>query len=52
MKAEVYSDATMPPFLGNESDPKGKVYDGTVTNAALKWKPKHASFEEYMSSQS
>lgn len=52
MKAKVYSDATMPSFLGNESDPKGKVYDGSVTNAALKWKPKHASFDEYMSSQS
>lgn len=52
MKAKVYSDATMPSFLGNEHDSKGKVYDGSVTNAALKWKPRHASFDEYMSAQS
>jgi nucleoside-diphosphate-sugar epimerase len=51
-KAKVYLDATLPSFLGKESDSKGKVYDGSVTNAALKWKPRHASFDEYMSSQS
>jgi nucleoside-diphosphate-sugar epimerase len=52
MKAKPYSGATMPSFWGNESDSKGKVYDGSVTNAALKWKPRHASFDECMSSQS
>jgi nucleoside-diphosphate-sugar epimerase len=52
MKAKVYADAKMPTFLGNESDAKGKVYDGSTTNAALNWKPKYVSFDEYMASQS
>lgn len=51
MKAQMYANAKMPKFLGGESDPKGKVYDGSATNAALKWKSKYESFDKYMSSQ-
>jgi nucleoside-diphosphate-sugar epimerase len=45
---------TMPPFLEVEKDgvdeagPRGKVYDGRKSNEALEWKPKYASFDEFM----
>lgn len=51
LKAKMYSDAKMPSFLGSEADPKGKLYDGSATNAALNWKSKYVSFDEYMASQ-
>ena len=50
LKARIYSDCTMPSFLGSESDSKGKIYDGSATNAALEWKAKYESFDEYMTS--
>jgi len=50
-KAQVYSDAKMPTFSGSETDPKGKVYDGSATNSVLNWKSRYASFDEYMASQ-
>lgn len=48
MKANMYSGKTMPNFLGAEKDPKGKVYDGSWTHEALSWKPRYASFEDFM----
>ena len=51
MKAKFYADAKMPTFVGTDSDSKGKVYDGSATNAALNWNPKYVSFDEYMASQ-
>lgn len=50
-KARVYADKPMPNFVGGEGDPLGKVYDGSYSNEALKWKPKYASFDEFMASQ-
>ena len=50
LKAKMYVDKTMPGFSGGDSDPLGKIYDGSVSNAALKWAPKYASFDEFMSS--
>lgn len=50
LKAKPFQDKKMPKFLGNDSDPKGKIYDGSKSDAALKWKPKYASFDEFMSS--
>jgi nucleoside-diphosphate-sugar epimerase len=51
-KAKLYATAKMPSFVGSESDAKGKIYDGSATNAALNWKSKYVSFDEYMASQS
>lgn len=51
IKASLYKDKVIPAFLGGESDPKGKVYDGTVTNELLQWKPRYESFDAFMSSQ-
>ena len=47
---DLYKDKTMPAFLGGESDPKGKVYDGSYSNKALKWTPTHESFSSFMKS--
>lgn len=49
LKAKIYEGKALPKFLGAESDPKGKVYDGSWTNEALNWKPRYASFEHFMS---
>lgn len=49
LKAKLYAGKAMPAFLGTDSDPRGKVYDGSWTNDALKWKPRYASFAEFMS---
>jgi len=51
MKARLYADANMPAFLGSETDSRGKVYDGSATNAALNWKSRYVSFDDYMASQ-
>jgi len=49
-KAERYAERGMPAFLGGDDGPLGKVYDGTTSDAALRWKPQYASFDEFMSS--
>jgi nucleoside-diphosphate-sugar epimerase len=49
LKTKMFSDCAMPKFLGTESDPKGKVYDGSWSQGILNWKPKYASFEAFMS---
>lgn len=48
MKAKIYADKKMPKFLGDDNEPKGKIYDGTVSNSVLQWKPKYSSFDEFM----
>jgi hypothetical protein len=51
-KSAKYSDTTIPRFLGSsETDPKGKIYDGSATNRVLKWSPRYPSFDEFMASQ-
>mmetsp|Transcript_32201 Transcript_32201/g.73981 ORF Transcript_32201/g.73981 Transcript_32201/m.73981 type:complete len:188 (-) Transcript_32201:309-872(-) len=50
LKTDRYKDKSIPKFLGGESDPKGKIYDGSHTNAVFHWKPMHESFDAFMSS--
>eukprot|EP00542_Grammatophora_oceanica_P003219 CAMPEP_0194055736 /NCGR_PEP_ID=MMETSP0009_2-20130614/57735_1 /TAXON_ID=210454 /ORGANISM="Grammatophora oceanica, Strain CCMP 410" /LENGTH=38 /DNA_ID= /DNA_START= /DNA_END= /DNA_ORIENTATION= len=38
----------MPAFEGGDEGPMGKIYDGSATNAALNWKPRYESFDEFM----
>ena len=40
----------MPNFVGSDSEPIGKIYDGSASNKALKWDPKYVSFDHFMSS--
>lgn len=47
-KSALYSDKTIPNFLGTNKDPKGKVYDGSWSNKSLNWKPKYFSFDSFM----
>ena len=51
MQAKKYADMAMPKFLGTDSDPIGKVYDGSASNLNLKWDPRYVSFDEFMKSQ-
>lgn len=48
LKSKQYRDRSMPKFLGSETDPIGKVYDGSASNMALKWDPKYRSFDSFM----
>jgi nucleoside-diphosphate-sugar epimerase len=48
LQSAKYSGMTMPKFLGTDSDPLGKIYDGSATNKALNWKPRYPSFDEFM----
>lgn len=50
LKAKKYQGFKMPKFLGTESDPVGKIYDGSASNKALKWDPRYESFDAFMSS--
>jgi nucleoside-diphosphate-sugar epimerase len=49
--AKKYQGKQMPKFIGTESDPIGKIYDGSASNKALKWDPRYESFHTFMSSQ-
>ena len=49
LKSKKYGSMTMPNFLGSESEPIGKIYDGSASNKALKWDPKYISFDSFMS---
>lgn len=51
LKAAMYSNKEMPKFLGGSSDSMGKIYDGNKSNAALNWKPRYSSFDDFMSNQ-
>jgi nucleoside-diphosphate-sugar epimerase len=48
MKHPLYASKPMPKF-GAVSDKKGKIYDGSGSNASLKWTPQNVSFDEFMS---
>mmetsp|Transcript_4465 Transcript_4465/g.11738 ORF Transcript_4465/g.11738 Transcript_4465/m.11738 type:complete len:209 (+) Transcript_4465:555-1181(+) len=52
LKAEKYQGMSLPDFLGTDSDPKGKTYDGSVSNKALNWSAQYESFDAFMMSQS
>ncbi|EJK71155.1 hypothetical protein THAOC_07431 [Thalassiosira oceanica] len=51
LKTKRYSEYTCPPFLGTKEDLLGKVYDGTRSDEALKWRPKYASFDDFCTSE-
>lgn len=51
LKNKIYDAYAMPEFKGSD-DPLlalGKVYDGSVSNRMLNWKPKYESFDAFMS---
>ena len=50
LKNTKYQGSKMPKFLGTESDPIGKIYDGSASNKALKWDPIYESFDAFMTS--
>eukprot|EP00584_Thalassiosira_punctigera_P011780 CAMPEP_0172547020 /NCGR_PEP_ID=MMETSP1067-20121228/16660_1 /TAXON_ID=265564 ORGANISM="Thalassiosira punctigera, Strain Tpunct2005C2" /NCGR_SAMPLE_ID=MMETSP1067 /ASSEMBLY_ACC=CAM_ASM_000444 /LENGTH=326 /DNA_ID=CAMNT_0013334037 /DNA_START=39 /DNA_END=1019 /DNA_ORIENTATION=- len=52
LKHANYAHFLMPKFNGDESDLRGKVYDGTRSDGALQWRPTYASFDMFMSSAS
>ena len=52
IKAAKYVDKTIPPIVGGDDMPRGKIYDGSWSDATLNWKPKYESFDKFMASQS
>ncbi len=52
LKSKQYQGMKMPKFLGSDSEPIGKIYDGSASNKALKWDPKYRSFDSFMTSYS
>jgi len=48
LKSKKFSGMQMPVFEGGRHCKKGKVYDGSRTNSALKWTPRYSSFDEFM----
>jgi nucleoside-diphosphate-sugar epimerase len=50
IQSSKYQTMSIPKFTGNDNDPMGKIYDGSATNAALNWKPRYPSFDEFMAS--
>ena len=52
LKAKLFKDKKMPKFLGKETDPIGKIYDGRVSEEVLQWAPRYSIFDEFMSANS
>ena len=52
IKAAKYAGKTIPPIVGGRDMPRGKIYDGSWSDATLSWKPKYDSFDKFMASQS
>lgn len=51
LKAKRYGGLQMPSFGEDGTGAgKGKIYDGTFSNAFLKWKPRYESFDTFMTS--
>jgi len=50
LKHEKYASFDLPKFLGGVEGPRGKVYDGSMSDEALQWKPVYRSFDDFMSS--
>ncbi|KAG7337860.1 NAD dependent epimerase/dehydratase family protein [Nitzschia inconspicua] len=48
IKSDKYSGMKIPKFTGQDSDPMGKIYDGSATESALNWRPRYPSFDEFM----
>lgn len=53
LKSALYTGMATPTFAEGQSEggTMGKVYDGSITNQALKWMPKYPSFDDFMSKQ-
>jgi len=51
VKAARYADKKIPAMVGGDEMPRGKIYDGSWSDAALNWKPKYESFDKFMTSQ-
>lgn len=49
LKSSKYRGMSVPKFTGTDSDPMGKLYDGSATATALHWKPRYPSFDAFMS---
>ena len=52
IKAAKYAGKTIPPIVGGDDMPRGKIYDGSWSDSTLSWKPKYESFDKFMASQS
>jgi nucleoside-diphosphate-sugar epimerase len=50
LKCSAYSQHSLPRFLGPDDGLKGKIYDGSKSNEALKWQSTYASFDSFMAS--
>ena len=50
LKSKLYRDKSIPKFLGSDTEPIGKIYDGSSSNKELKWDPKYGSFASFMES--
>jgi nucleoside-diphosphate-sugar epimerase len=52
LKAKVYQQQgfVMPSFAGDDDQPgaRSKIYDGTVSNQLLNWRPRYESFDAFM----
>jgi nucleoside-diphosphate-sugar epimerase len=51
LKNKIYEGCSMPEFLASDAPllALGKIYNGSVSNRALQWKPKYESFDSFMS---
>ena len=49
LKSSRYAGKSMQTFGENDEGGKGKIYDGSFTNEALKWTPRYESFDKFMS---
>ena len=50
LRSTLFQSCSKPQFLGGPDDNLGKVYDGSISNAELRWKAVHQSFDAFMSS--
>jgi len=51
IKAARYAGKDIPTILGGDEMPRGKIYDGSWSDATLNWKPRYESFDKFMASQ-
>lgn len=52
IKAAKYAEKKIPAIVGGDDMPRGKIYDGSWSDATLNWKPRYESFDKFMVSQS
>ena len=49
LSAAFYRDMRLPEFAASSSNaPRGKIYDGTLSNQMLQWTPRYTSFQAFM----